>query len=205
MHLRRILDNNYIRSLHSPKMRLVKDPIEDIRPGTMTTPCNEFDIDFIILATGFEFSQWQAKSVIGRQGTSLQQHWDAQGGIGAYKTIAVNEFPNMFYLLGPNSGSGHTSVLFAIECSIDLVIKVARPVLKNQATAVEVCKEAETGWCDTIQSALSKTVLGRTCSNHETQQYIDPKTGWNFFSYPFSSLKFWADTRLTDKDSWRYT
>jgi len=29
-------------------MRLVKDPIEDIRPGTMTTPCNEFDIDFIV-------------------------------------------------------------------------------------------------------------------------------------------------------------
>lgn len=53
--------------------------------------------------------------------------------------------------------------------SIDLVIKVARPVLKNQATTVEVCKEAETGWCDTIQSALSKTVLGRSCSNVCTQ------------------------------------
>jgi cation diffusion facilitator CzcD-associated flavoprotein CzcO len=53
--------------------------------------------------------------VIGRQDKSLQQHWDHVGGISAYKTVAVNGFPNMFYLLGPNSGSGHTSVLFSME------------------------------------------------------------------------------------------
>jgi cation diffusion facilitator CzcD-associated flavoprotein CzcO len=45
----------------------------------------------------------------------LKQHWYDQGGIRAYKTVAMNEFPNMFYLLGPNSGSGDTSVLFVIE------------------------------------------------------------------------------------------
>jgi cation diffusion facilitator CzcD-associated flavoprotein CzcO len=67
------------------------------------------------LATGFEFTQWKADAVIGRQGKSLKQHWDDQGGIGAYKSVAMNGFPNMFYLLGPNSGSGHSSVLFAIE------------------------------------------------------------------------------------------
>ncbi|KAJ5642299.1 FAD/NAD(P)-binding domain-containing protein [Penicillium lividum] len=113
---RRILDNQYIRSLHSPKMNLVKDTIRLVRPKSLVTSSGEeHNIDFIILATGFEFTQWQAEAVIGRHGRSLQQHWDNLGGITAYKSVAVNEFPNMFYLLGPNSGSGHTSVLFSIE------------------------------------------------------------------------------------------
>jgi cation diffusion facilitator CzcD-associated flavoprotein CzcO len=67
------------------------------------------------LATGFEFTQWEADAVIGRKGKSLKQHWNDQGGIGAYKSVAMNEFPNMFYLPGLDSGSGHISVLFAIE------------------------------------------------------------------------------------------
>ena len=126
--------------------------------------------------------------MIGREGKTLQQHWDDAGGIGAYKTVAVNGFPNMFYLLGPNAGSGHTSVLFAVEwfvslciacvayckvpailtnisSSVNLVIEIARPVLNQRAATVEVCEDAALEWCDTIQSALSKTVLTHSCSN----------------------------------------
>ncbi|KAJ5766713.1 uncharacterized protein N7511_004329 [Penicillium nucicola] len=179
---RRILDNNYIRTLRNPRMKL------------------EYPVDFIILATGFKFTQWKAESVIGRQGKSLKQHWDDQGGIGAYKSVAMNNFPNMFYLLGPNSGSGHTSVLFAIECSVNLIIRIARPILQRQASVVEVSKGAEVEWSDTMQTALSKTVLARTCSN----QYTDPETGWNFFSYPFSSLCFWVGTRFPTMKHWEY-
>ncbi|KAJ5865198.1 uncharacterized protein N7529_007114 [Penicillium soppii] len=163
---RRILDNDYIRSLRSSKMKLVKDSILQVDSKSVVTGSGDkYPVDFIILATGFEFTQWKADSVIGRRGKSLKQLWDDRGGIGAYKTVAMNEFPNMFYLLGPNSGSGHTSVLFAIECSVNLVIRIARPILQRQASIVEVCKGAEIEWCDTIQTALSKTVLTRSCSN----------------------------------------
>ncbi|KAJ5593484.1 hypothetical protein N7537_010388 [Penicillium hordei] len=198
---RRILDNDYIRSLRNPRMKLVKDSITQVDSKSVITGSGEkYPVDFIILATGFEFSQWKADSVIGRGGKTLKQHWEDHGGIGAYKTVAMNEFPNMFYLLGPNSGSGHTSVLFAIECSVNLVIRIARPVLQRQASIVEVCKGAEIAWCDTIQTALSKTVLTGSCSN----QYTDPKTGWNFFSYPFSSLNFWIGTRFPTMKHWEY-
>ncbi|KAK4944410.1 hypothetical protein LTR66_014502, partial [Elasticomyces elasticus] len=135
---RRILDNHYIRSLHSPRMNLVKNSISQVDSKSVVTRSGKkYPVDFIILATGFEFTQWKADSVIGRRGKSLKQIWDDRGGIGAYKTVAMNEFPNMFYLLGPNSGSGHTSVLFAIECSVNLVIRIARPILQRQASIVE--------------------------------------------------------------------
>ncbi|KAJ6118897.1 hypothetical protein N7471_013517 [Penicillium samsonianum] len=135
---RRILDNHYTRSLRSPRMKLVKDSISQVHSKSVVTGSGDkYPVDFIILATGFEFTQWKADSVIGRRGKSMKQLWDDRGGIGAYKTVAMNEFPNMFYLLGPNSGSGHTSVLFAIECSVNLAIRISRPILQRQASIVE--------------------------------------------------------------------
>ncbi|KAF4764913.1 hypothetical protein HAV15_003344 [Penicillium sp. str.  len=196
-----ILDNHYTRSLRSPRMKLVKDSISQVHSKSVVTGSGDkYPVDFIILATGFESTQWKADSVIGRRGKSLKQLWDDRGGIGAYKTVAMNEFPNMFYLLGPNSGCGHMSVLFAIECSVNLAIRISRPILQRQASIVEVCKGAEIEWCDTIQTALSKTVLTRSCSN----QYTDQKNGWNFFSYPFSSLSFWVGTRFPTMKHWEY-
>ncbi len=136
------------------------------------------------MATGFEFTQWQSDSVFGRNGVSLQQHWSKFGGIEAYKSVAMSEFPNLFYLLGPNSGSGHTSVLYSIEwfvhpdpdsmyhvlikfltSSAELILKLARPILQRRAAAVEVDQNAEKEWCKTIQGTLRKTVLTKSCSS----------------------------------------
>ncbi|KAG9241803.1 hypothetical protein BJ878DRAFT_518774 [Calycina marina] len=198
---RRILDHKYIKSLHNPKMLLTKDSVVSVRSNSVLSASGkEYFADFIILATGFEFTQWQADSVFGRKGLSLKQHWDEFGGIEAYKTIAMNEFPNLFYILGPNSGRGHTSVLYSIECSVDLVINVARPILEGRAASIEVRKDAETEWCKTVQEALRETVLTRSCLN----QFSDPKTGWNFFSYPFSSVRLWLGTRFPVKSHWNY-
>jgi hypothetical protein len=57
--------------------------------------------------------------------------------------------------------------------SVNLIISIARPILQRQASIVEVSKVAEIEWCDTIQTALSKTVLTRTCSNVSLLRNID--------------------------------
>jgi len=70
-----------------------------------------------VLATGFQTSGkfFKGMEVIGRNGITADQHWDGIGGIGAYNTTAMHDFPNFFMLLGPNSVTGHTSALIAIE------------------------------------------------------------------------------------------
>ncbi|KAK3897019.1 hypothetical protein C8A05DRAFT_20132 [Staphylotrichum tortipilum] len=199
---RRILDDRYLKTLSNPKMFLTNDSIASVGKNSVTTMSGkEYPTDVIILATGFEFTQWKSDSIIGRNGVSLQQHWRQFGGIEAYKSVAMSEFPNLFYLLGPNSGSGHTSVLYSIECSTELILKLAQPVLNRRAAAVEADGNAEREWCETIQGALRKTVLTKSCSSH----FTDAHTGWNFFSYPFSSLRFWFGTRFPDMSHWTYT
>ncbi|KAH8646864.1 hypothetical protein BX600DRAFT_420747 [Xylariales sp. PMI_506] len=199
---RRILDHKYLKTLHNQKVHLTNDPIASIRPKSVVTASGvEYPADLIILATGFNFTQWQADSVFGRNGISMQQHWEKFGGIEAYKTVAMSEFPNLFYLLGPNSGSGHTSVLYSIECATNLVIKLAKPILERRTGSIEAKQEAEMAWCNTIQKALSQTVLTMSCSS----QFSDPNTRWNFFSYPFSSFRFWVETKFPDMSHWSYS
>lgn len=61
-------------------------------------------------------------------------------------------------LLGPNSSVGHTSVLFSIENSINLVLKVAAPVIRQEAADVEVKYDHEEEYCYKQQTALANRV-----------------------------------------------
>lgn len=49
--------------------------------------------------------------------------------------------------------------------SADLVMRLARPILKGHASSIEVRQDAERGWCEVIQYALRRTVLTGSCSN----------------------------------------
>ena len=51
--------------------------------------------------------------MVGRDGRTLADHW--QGSPQAYDTVTVHGFPNLFLLLGPNSGLGHNSVVVMAE------------------------------------------------------------------------------------------
>ncbi|KAH8883255.1 FAD/NAD(P)-binding domain-containing protein [Thozetella sp. PMI_491] len=196
-----ILDNNYLKCLHRDKMVLTDETIATVQKNSIiTTTGKEYPADVIVLATGYAFTQWQPNTVFGRNGISMKEHWDQFGGIEAYRTVAMNEFPNLFYMLGPNSGRGHTSVLFSIECSTELVIKLVRPILQGRVKEIEVTHEAERVWCNTIQGALRKTVLAQSCSS----QLFNPKTAWNFFSYPFSSVDFWFISKFPVLSHWVY-
>lgn len=52
----------------------------------------------------------------------------------------------------------HTSYLFALECVVELIIKVAGPVITQQAATVEVKYEHEKRYSDKQQTALSQRV-----------------------------------------------
>ena len=61
-----------------------------------------------------------AMSVVGRRGVRLEEVWEQQGGPEAYKGTMVADFPNLFFLLGPNTALGHNSVVYMIECQVGM-------------------------------------------------------------------------------------
>lgn len=116
---RRISDPSwgYLSSLHRPNVTLTDAPIVEITPDGVRTAAGELHpADVIVYATGFVASAYMgAIDLRGRDGESVHAHWATLGGVGAYNCCAMSGFPNFFMVLGPNTGTGHTSCIMASE------------------------------------------------------------------------------------------
>lgn len=60
--------------------------------------------------------------------------------------------------MGPNTITGHNSVIFTSECAINFTIRIARIVLTNHADSVEIRKDAQKRDADWIHSEMKKLV-----------------------------------------------
>jgi cation diffusion facilitator CzcD-associated flavoprotein CzcO len=108
-----------LKSLHLPNVKVQRElELELVKTG-INAGGKFYEADVVILATGFETAGklFRNMDVRGRGGVSVEEHWEKSGtgGIGAYNTTAIHGFPNLFVLLGPNSATGHTSALIAVE------------------------------------------------------------------------------------------
>ncbi|KAL5041455.1 hypothetical protein BDW71DRAFT_201369 [Aspergillus fruticulosus] len=99
-------------------------------------------------------------NICGRNGRSQSDHWKSYGCIEAYHSITMSGFPNFFYILGPNSGRGHTSTIYVIESYTTQVLRIVTPL------------------------EIEKTIWATSCTSY----FIDSETGKNWFIYPWSSF-----------------
>lgn len=128
---RRIFDKRWLRSLNEPKIELTTQPLTRVTetgviigPG-VTYPSNankddyperEIPADIIVLANGFDTTRWlHPLKVIGKGGKDLVQVMEDRGGAQAYQGTAMDGFPNFMMIFGPNTATGHSSVVMASE------------------------------------------------------------------------------------------
>lgn len=128
---RRIFDKRWLTSLNDPKIELTTQPLTRITesgvvigPGA-TYPKNinqedyperEVPADIIVLANGFDTTRWlHPLKVVGQDGKDLVHLMEERGGGQAYQGTAMDGFPNFFMLFGPNTATGHSSVVMASE------------------------------------------------------------------------------------------
>lgn len=162
---RRIYDPYYLRVLKSEKIHLTDSPILEVVPEGVRTKDGITEADAIVLAIGFKTNGYlTGVEVIGRGGKTLEQHWEAAGGPGAYNATMLNGFPNFFMLLGPNTTTGHTSTIIAIENAVNYSMRVIKPIITGHALSIDVTKQAEDAYTNDIQEALKHRVW-RSCNN----------------------------------------
>ncbi|KAJ5812684.1 hypothetical protein N7474_008985 [Penicillium riverlandense] len=113
---RRIYDSGYLQALHDPRVTLTNSPIREFTPAGIRTDDGIIEADVIVVANGFNVHAPLPRGVIiGRDNCDLTDYWKKYGGPGAYNGTAVAPFPNLFFILGPNSGTGHTSAVMPLE------------------------------------------------------------------------------------------
>ena len=119
---RMLISNDYYPALARENVDVVTDGIAEVRPNAVVTRDGTVrEVDAIVVATGFHVTDSPTfETIHGRDGRTLAQTF-AEGGQQAYKGTTIANFPNMFFLVGPNTGLGHSSMVYMIESQIAYV------------------------------------------------------------------------------------
>ncbi|KOS21985.1 putative monooxygenase [Escovopsis weberi] len=203
---RRIFDSGYLRALCAENVTLTNEKILEVCPDGVRTEDGFTEADVIILATGFETNVVLAGiEVVGRNGLTAVDHWNANGGVGAYNTTVMSGFPNFFLALGPNSVTGNTSTVMAIENGINFALRLVKPVLEGRATSVDVKPEAEIRDIQELQDALQDTVYSTGCGAWYGRTGNGDKPPRNASTYPWWQPQFWYRCLFPAYEDFNYT
>ena len=155
---RMLISDNFYATMARPNVELVTAPITEARPQSIVSADGEErPCDVIVFATGFHTFNATAGMVIkGRGQRSLAADWTE--GQEAYRGVAVTGYPNLFLLVGPNSGLGHNSIVFMIEAQVRYVMQCLRWLDQGRLAAVDVRAEVQRAWNKRLQQRFKRTV-----------------------------------------------
>ena len=105
--------------------------------------------DLVVYATGFHTNPFLKEiDVTGERGQRLKDQWS--GGASAYLGIMTNGFPNLFVLYGPNTNTGHSSIIYKLEIQVGYVLQLMEKAVKQ----IAVKKSAEEEFSAEMQTRL---------------------------------------------------
>jgi cation diffusion facilitator CzcD-associated flavoprotein CzcO len=181
-----LVANDYLPALSEPNVEVVCDGIEEIHGRTIVAADgSEREVDTIIFGTGFHVLDMPlAEQVRDGDGRTLADHW--QGSPQAHRGTTVAGFPNFFFLLGPNTGLGHNSVVYMAEAQVGYIAQALEHAGHADAAVLEVDAGAQRDWNEAIQRKMKGTVWAEGgCQSW----YIDVN-GLNTSLWPDFSFRF---------------
>ncbi|KAJ7494238.1 hypothetical protein B0H11DRAFT_2156124 [Mycena galericulata] len=165
---RMIFDTNFLAALHRPNLSLNWDGIQSIcEDGIITNKGDKFPFDLIIFSTGYTADSYPL-TVVGDTGKTVAEYYASQGGPKAYLGTTVPGFPNLFILGGPNTTTGHTSVILTEEIQINYIMKFVKPILDGMVSTFDVKTSATDAYNDRIHARLSRSVFVECVSWYRT-------------------------------------
>jgi cation diffusion facilitator CzcD-associated flavoprotein CzcO len=194
-----LVSNDYLPSLGNDNVEVVTDGIAEIRERSVVDVNGvEREVDTIILGTGFHVTDLPiAERVRGRDGRTLAEHWG--GTLSALRGTTVAGFPNLFFVLGPNTGLGHTSVVLMAEAQAGYIRQALEHMERTAMAAVEPRPEVQEAWNAEIQRKSQGTVwLNGGCHSW----YID-RNGRNSTLWPDHTFKFFSALKRFDPSEYR--
>jgi cation diffusion facilitator CzcD-associated flavoprotein CzcO len=186
-----LISDNYYPSLAQPNVELVTDGIREIRRHSIVaTDGTEREVDTILWGTGFYVTEFPiAPRVHGRGGITLADRW--RDGPQAHLGVAIAGFPNLFLMTGPNSGLGHTSMVYMIESQLNYILDCVRRLDEQGASTFEVRDDVQDAFNDEVQDSMEGTVW---TAEHCKSWYLDAN-GKNRSLWPNWTFRYRNRTR----------
>jgi cation diffusion facilitator CzcD-associated flavoprotein CzcO len=183
---KRILPSNeWYPALARDNVELVTDPIAEVcERSVVSADGTEREVDAIVFGTGFHVVDMPvARMVRGRDGRSLEEAWE--GSPRAHLGTAVAGFPNLFILLGPNTGLGHSSMVYMIESQVAYVMDALRELRRNGHRTVEVRPDVQERYNREVQRRMKHTVWSTGCKSWYLDEQGNNPTLWPDWTWRF--------------------
>ena len=190
---KRVLQSNtYYPTFLRDNVDLNTDGVAEIvSDGVIDKNGVKHEADVIIWGTGFHvIDAFDYLSIKGREGRDLATQFK-EGGVETYLGMTIHGFPNLYFMLGPNTALGHNSVVFMIEQQTKYIIRMLDEMQLRGAAAAEATLEAQTEFNVEVQKRVSK---GIWTTGGCTSWYLDSH-GKNRTIWPKFTFQYWWETR----------
>jgi cation diffusion facilitator CzcD-associated flavoprotein CzcO len=197
-----LVSDDFYPALTRPNVELVAQSIEEVREHSIvTTDGVERQVDVLIFGTGFRATEpLIGLRLVGRGGVEIHDAWRER--MSAYLGITVGGFPNLFLLLGPNTGLGHNSVVLMIEAQVRYVMSCFSLMKREKKNVLEVRPETQKQFVADVHRRMQGTVWQ---SGGCHSWYQDQRTGENTTLWPGSVVAYVRRTRSASAADYELT
>jgi cation diffusion facilitator CzcD-associated flavoprotein CzcO len=161
--------------------------VEITESGIITAAGEHVEVDAILLGTGFSVTDPPiAHRVRGTDGRTLAEHWSGTG-MQAYRGMSVPGFPNFFLLTGPNTGLGHTSIVYVIERQVEHLVQGLEAMRSAGVQAISPDPEVTRRYNQRLQRQLEGTVWNAGgCASWYLDEHGTNTTLWPSYTFSFA-------------------
>jgi cation diffusion facilitator CzcD-associated flavoprotein CzcO len=196
-----LLSNDYYPALDQPNVEVVNAGLASVRGNNVIgSDGTSREVDAIAFGTGFHVTDAPiAQRVVGRGGVRLSETW--ANGMAGLRGTTVHGYPNLFLIIGPNSGLGHSSMVFIIESQLNYVIDALATMEKHRLGTVEPRADAQEHWNDLLQRRMKRTVWVTGGCN----SWYQDASGRVTTQWPSSTWRYRLVTRKFDVGEYHLT
>jgi cation diffusion facilitator CzcD-associated flavoprotein CzcO len=197
-----LLSDDYYPALSRHTSEVVPSALATVEGDTLIAEDGtKRRVDALILATGFEVSDLPvARMITGKDGRTLHDVW-AVDGMQALRGSTVHGFPNLFFLVGPNTGLGHSSMVHVIESQLAYLRDALRTMDERGCAAIEATDSAQQAWNADVRRHMARTIWTTGgCSS-----WYQDAAGRVTVLWPGSTLRLRRETRRLDPAEYTLT
>ena len=191
-----VVDNgSWPNTLMREHVHLITEPISQVTPrGILTEDGEEHALDVLVYGTGFQASKFLTPvKVVGRGGADLHEQWG--GDARAYLGITIPNFPNFFFLYGPNTNIVvNGSIVYFSECEVQYVLECLKFLLESGQQAIDCRTDVHDAYNERIDAGNLKRAWGVS----SVPSWYKSESGRVAQNWPFTLLEYWQQTKRMD-------
>ncbi len=148
-------DDEYLPTFNRENVDLIDTGglgVEKITSGGVVVAGEEYEVDCIIFATGFEvgtgYERRAGCQVVGADGRTLTEKWD-EHGVSTLHGLQTSGYPN-YFMLGANQGAFTVNFPHLLDEAATNTVCIIKHTVDEGYLTVDVVQEAEDEWVKTI-------------------------------------------------------